>query len=216
MAIDDTIIKLRKEYLLEALDERQVERSPFDQFRRWFEEALKSDLLEPNAMALGTTSQNGQPAVRMVLLKSYGLNGFTFFTNYLSRKGEELAINNKASLLFYWAELERQIRIEGSIEKTSSEISDEYFSKRPKGSQLGALVSNQSRIVSSRQQLEDRLEVLNLEFKDKPLPRPENWGGYCLTPSYFEFWQGRENRLHDRIVYVEQSRGKWKIQRLAP
>jgi pyridoxamine 5'-phosphate oxidase len=206
---------LRREYARETLDEKQVAPDPFDQFDRWFEQALKSDLIDANAMTLATCDQDLQPAARMVLLKSFDAQGFVFFTNYDSRKGHELARNSRAALLFYWGPLERQVRIEGSIEKLTSAESDDYFLTRPLGARLGAWASPQSHVVEGRIMLEDRLAEFQARFGADP-PRPPHWGGYRLSPNVLEFWQGRPNRLHDRVRYTLQNDMRWRIERLAP
>lgn len=209
-----SIADLRKEYSLERLDESDVSRSPFEQFGRWFDEAVKSELREPNAMTLATASTDGRPSARIVLLKSFDAAGFTFFTNYDSAKGKALAANHNAALLFFWVELERQVRIEGTVTRVSAQESDEYYATRPVGSRLGAWASAQSAVIKSRTELEAQVEAFTKRFGDNP-PRPPHWGGYRLAPSLFEFWQGRESRLHDRLQYVLAGQD-WKIQRLSP
>lgn len=210
------IAALRRTYALQSLNESDVSVSPFEQFKHWFDEAVSSQILEPNAMTLATVGANGRPSARIVLLKGFDERGFVFFTNYESRKGNEMAQYPNAALLFCWLELERQIRIEGKIEKISREDSEAYFVSRPKGSQIGAWVSPQSQVISDRSVLEKKQADLEEEYKDAPvLPLPPNWGGYVLRPDYFEFWQGRESRLHDRIAY-EQNGDNWKVIRLAP
>lgn len=210
------IAALRRTYALQSLNESDVSVSPFEQFKHWFDEAVSSQILEPNAMTLATVGANGRPSARIVLLKGFDERGFVFFTNYESRKGNEMAQYPNAALLFCWLELERQIRIEGKIEKISREDSEAYFVSRPKGSQIGAWVSPQSQVISDRSVLEKKQADLEEEYKDASvLPLPPNWGGYLLRPDYFEFWQGRESRLHDRIAY-EQADAAWTISRLAP
>ena len=206
---------LRRNYSLQRLDESTVEVNPFQQFSKWMEEALKSDLLDPTGMALGTANKDGIPAVRMVLLKGFNENGFVFFTNYESHKGSDLINNPNASILFFWKELERQIRITGTIEKTSRQESEEYFHTRPLESQLSAWASRQSSPISSRKFLENEFEELKLKYEHKQIPLPPFWGGFRLIPNYFEFWQGRENRLHDRISYRIKN-DFWEIVRLSP
>ncbi len=206
---------LRRNYSLQRFDESTVEVNPFQQFSKWMEEALKSDLLDPTGMALGTANKDGIPAVRMVLLKGFDENGFVFFTNYESHKGSDLINNPNASILFFWKELERQIRITGTIEKTSRQESEEYFHTRPLESQLSAWASRQSSPIPNRKFLENEFEELKLKYGHKQIPLPPFWGGFRLIPNYFEFWQGRENRLHDRISYRIKN-DFWDIVRLSP
>ncbi|MCA0239079.1 MAG: pyridoxamine 5'-phosphate oxidase [Bacteroidetes bacterium] len=210
------ISTLRKNYAREALSESDVSSSPLVQFDRWFQEALDAQLTEPNAMTLATATRDGHPSARTVLLKGVDKEGFVFFTNYESRKGQELADNPQAALLFTWLELERQVRIEGMIERISAEASEAYFQSRPKGSQIGAWVSPQSRVIPGREVLEAKQQALEAEYAHaEVLPRPTFWGGYRLLPDTVEFWQGRPSRLHDRILY-RRFAGAWKIERLAP
>lgn len=206
---------LRKEYTRAGLRRSDVSRDPTEQFRRWFGEALSVDLHEPNAFALATSTPDGRPSARIVLLKGFDERGFVFYTNYEGRKGRELENNPRAALLFYWGELERQVRVEGTVARLPDEESDAYFASRPRGSRLGAVTSEQSRAIRGRKVLEDRLEKLEQDYEGKEIPRPPYWGGYRLKPGAFEFWQGRENRLHDRISYRLQG-GVWKIERLQP
>ena len=206
---------LRKEYTRAGLTERDAAPDPVEQFRRWFDEALAADLHEPNAMIVATASPDGRPAARVVLLKGFDGRGFVFYTNYEGRKGRELEENPRAALLFYWGELERQVRIEGAVSRTSEDESDAYYASRPRGSRLGALASEQSRAVEGRGVLERRVEGLEREYEGREVPRPGFWGGYRVEPETFEFWQGRENRLHDRISY-RKVRGGWEIERLQP
>ncbi|MCA2005499.1 MAG: pyridoxamine 5'-phosphate oxidase [Ignavibacterium sp.] len=210
---ENFISQLRKNYEKGKLIESKVNSDPFRQFEIWFEEVIQSNIYEPNAMILATAFNN-KPSARVVLLKGFDKNGFKFYTNYNSRKGRELNGNPNAALLFYWMELERQVRIEGKIEKLSREESLEYFNSRPLESRYGALASNQSEVIPNREYLEKKFFELKEKFADNP-PMPENWGGYTLKPDLFEFWQGRPNRLHDRIVY-EKSENSWKIYRLSP
>ncbi|HUX93117.1 MAG TPA: pyridoxamine 5'-phosphate oxidase [Ignavibacteriaceae bacterium] len=206
---------LRRNYSLQRFDESTVEVNPFQQFSKWMEEALKSDLLDPTGMALGTANKDGIPAVRMVLLKGFDENGFVFFTNYESHKGSDLVNNPNASILFFWKELERQIRITGTIEKTTRQESEEYFHTRPLESQLSAWASRQSSPIPNRKFLENEFDELKLKYGHKQIPLPPFWGGFRLIPNYFEFWQGRENRLHDRISYKIKNEF-WDIIRLSP
>lgn len=208
------IADIRKEYTLQTLDISSVKPDAIEQFKLWFEEALRAQMLEPTAMHLATVSAEGKPSGRIVLLKGID-SGFLFFTNYESRKGKELAQNQYVCLTFYWAELERQVRIEGKIEKVSAEISDEYFSSRPKASQIGAIASPQSQVLHDRSSLEQKIEALTLKYENELPPRPSRWGGYRVIPETIEFWQGRRSRLHDRLRYTLEN-DIWKIERLAP
>ncbi|MBK6933219.1 MAG: pyridoxamine 5'-phosphate oxidase [Saprospirales bacterium] len=210
------IAALRRNYTQESLSETAVQPDPFEQFDRWFKEALSSELVEPNAMTLASATLDGRPSARIVLLKGFDHQGFVFYTNYGSRKGKELDDNPQAALLFNWLELERQIRIEGSVERVSPEESEAYFQSRPKESQIGAWASPQSQVIAGRDALEAALDELQTTFKHDPvLPLPPFWGGYRVRPQLFEFWQGRESRLHDRIQYTRTEEG-WNIGRLAP
>ncbi|HWN95723.1 MAG TPA: pyridoxamine 5'-phosphate oxidase [Methylomirabilota bacterium] len=207
---------LRREYTKGGLRRADLEPNPLVQFQKWFEQALTAQLLEPSAMTLATTDREGRPSARIVLLKGVTETGFTFFTNYESRKGRELAENARASLVLYWAELERQVCVSGDVAKTSRVESEKYFSMRPRGSQLGAWVSKQSLVVADRAFLETRLREVEEQFASRDVETPPYWGGYLLVPSRIEFWQGRPNRLHDRFQYVKQSDGLWRIDRLSP
>jgi pyridoxamine 5'-phosphate oxidase len=207
--------EIRKEYTIKSLDFNDVSFDPFNQFRVWLDEAIDSEVPEVNAMCLSTLGMNGFPNARIVLLKEMD-HWFVFFTNYESEKGREIAANPKASLTFFWPELERQVRIMGLIEKVSNKESDEYFLSRPKGSQIGAWTSPQSATLADRSELNRRLEEMEKRFSSEQLTRPDFWGGYRLLPFKIEFWQGRPSRLHDRICYEKQSDGSWKIFRLAP
>lgn len=215
MPINSDIANIRKDYSLEELSEHAAEAGPVDQFRKWWEEAVNSEISEVNAMTLATSSKEGRPDARIVLLKDFSDEGFLFFTNYQSRKGEELEENPFACLVFFWKELERQIRIEGSVIKASDAASDEYFSQRPVKSQISAWSSPQSKVISDRENLEKNVLKYEKEFEDGNIPRPPHWGGYILSPTAIEFWQGRRSRLHDRIRYTVADPG-WKIERLAP
>lgn len=207
---------IRKDYVVDQLNREDLAENPIEQFRRWFQEVLQSDLAEPNAMALATASASGIPSLRMVLLKSFDENGFVFFTNYDSRKGQALAENPNAALLFWWGFLERQIRIEGRVEKISPGESDAYFQERPRDSQLGAWASQQSRPLDGRDILENRFSKYAQEFVGKSIERPHYWGGFRIIPQRMEFWQGRASRLHDRFVYLNESGKIWQMERLFP
>jgi pyridoxamine 5'-phosphate oxidase len=207
---------LRQDYSAASLSETSINVNPIKQFDIWFNEAVKADIHEPNAMTLATATTDGRPSARIVLLKGFDMNGFAFYTNYLSRKGKELTKNPNAAVVFFWGELERQVRIEGNIEKLSKEQSEKYFQSRPKGSQIGALVSPQSQEIDSRDVLEAKMSQLEAEYADKEIPKPSFWGGYILKPRLIEFWQGRSSRLHDRIAYKKIDNKNWKKVRLAP
>nr|B8HMK7.1 RecName: Full=Pyridoxine/pyridoxamine 5'-phosphate oxidase; AltName: Full=PNP/PMP oxidase; Short=PNPOx; AltName: Full=Pyridoxal 5'-phosphate synthase [Cyanothece sp. PCC 7425] len=210
-----SISDLRKDYRQQSLSETEVDPNPLQQFQTWFKQAIEAEILEPNAMTLATLSREGKPAARIVLLKEVDDRGFTFFTNYKSRKGEELAHDPWAALVFWWAELERQVRIEGSVSQVSAADSDRYFSSRPWGSRLGAWASEQSKAITGREVLEQNLRALEQEYRDREVPRPPHWGGYRLSPTLIEFWQGRPNRLHDRLCYRLQG-DQWQLERLSP
>ncbi len=211
------IADMRQKYGEVDLSPENVSPNPFQQFQDWFSVASESGILEPNAMTLASATSDGKPSARIVLLKGIDEKGFLFYTNYESRKGEELIENPQAALIFYWDTLHRQVRIEGKVEKASKKTSDAYFNKRPKGSQIGAWASPQSQVIESRAILENNKVSLNEEYADQDhLPRPKHWGGFRVKPQRIEFWQGRNNRLHDRIVYEKQRNGRWKIFRLAP
>ncbi len=211
-----SIADLRKEYMLAGLSEQDVNRDPFQQFTAWLDQALAASLIEPTAMTLATVGADGRPSARMVLLKGVDAAGCAFYTNYESRKGHDLAEHPFAVLVFYWGGLERQVRIEGRVERLSAEASDTYFHSRPLGSQLGALVSQQSQVIASRTVLEQQMQELTERYRDQPIPRPDSWGGYRVIPDAIEFWQGRQNRLHDRLRYRKHGDDTWVIERLAP
>ncbi len=200
----------------QQIEESSVNPDPFRQFKQWLEEASQSGLILPEAMAVATVSHSGQPSVRMVLLKGVDEKGFVFFTNYDSRKGKELSENPRAELLFWWSTLERQVRIEGSIEKVTARESDEYFRSRPRESQISAFASPQSMILRNREELEHMVRSIEQRYRNKEIPRPKNWGGVRVLPFRIEFWQGRKARLHDRILYTRLPNGVWRISRLAP
>ncbi|HYN25291.1 MAG TPA: pyridoxamine 5'-phosphate oxidase [Pyrinomonadaceae bacterium] len=200
----------------DALDDKTVARDPFVQFHRWLNDAIAAGLSLPEAMTLATSTREGKPSARLVLLKQADARGFVFFTNYGSNKARDLDANPFAALVFYWSQLERQVRLEGSVERISAAESNEYFKTRPRESQLGALASPQSMVVENREVLEQRFRELDELYRDRPVERPEHWGGYRLKPARIEFWKGRPSRLHDRILYERQADGDWSIQRLAP
>jgi pyridoxamine 5'-phosphate oxidase len=215
MTLPRSIADLRREYARARLDEKDVSRDPFAEFARWFAQAQAAAVEEPNAMTLATATPDGRPSARVVLLKGFDERGFIFFTDYRSRKGEELEANPHAALAFYWAEVERQVRIEGTVTRTSMEESELYYRTRPLGSRLGAWASHQSRTITSREELEADLREVERRFNGPDVPLPSHWGGYRVSPHSIEFWQGRESRLHDRIRYVREGE-RWKIQRLSP
>jgi pyridoxamine 5'-phosphate oxidase len=214
--MNSAIADLRKDYALQSLNEADVDPNPFKQFQFWFDQAVAAQLPEPNAMTLATATCNAVPDARVVLLKGFDERGFVLYTNYESRKGQELAENPQATLVFWWAELERQVRISGAVEKVSAAESDEYFHSRPIGSQLGAWTSNQSQVISDRSVLEHRLQELTDQYQGQEIPRPPHWGGYRVIPREIEFWQGRKSRLHDRLRYRKLEAGGWQIDRLSP
>lgn len=200
----------------ETLDESNVDPNPIQLFRRWFDAAIASGSRLPDAMTLATASKDGMPSARIVLLKKVDNDGFVFYTNYNSQKARQLAENPRAALVMYWVQLDRQVRAEGSVEPVSAAESDEYFSTRPRESQLGALASPQSEVIENREVLEQRFRDLNQVYRDRKVDRPAHWGGYRLKPERIEFWQNRSGRLHDRILYERQADGSWAIKRLAP
>lgn len=210
-----SIAHLREEYRRERLDESDVAADPFQQFHHWFTQAREAEVLEPNAMALATADADGTPNCRMVLLKEADARGFVFFTDYRSVKGEELTANPLATLCFWWGPLERQVRIGGTVERITVGESAAYFATRPRGSRLGAWASAQSTVIESREALEARHEALDAEHPGEDVPLPEHWGGFRVLPQWFEFWQGRPSRLHDRLRYTPQ-RGGWVLERLSP
>ncbi len=210
------IAAIRKNYSQKKLTEKKADANPLKQFAKWWQQAIDAKIEEVNAMTLATASSDGIPSARIVLLKGVAEDGFVFFTNYESFKGQQLAENPKACLVFFWKELERQVRITGLIEKVSAKESDEYFHSRPIGSQLGAAASPQSQVVESREWLDEHFKALKKSTKNKAIERPPHWGGYRVKPVIIEFWQGRPSRLHDRLQYTLDESGSWKIERLAP
>ena len=208
--------KLRREYEGKALLESEVDSNPVEQFNRWFKEVSQLDIEMPNTMALATVGSDGRPSVRYVLLKAVDDKGFVFYTHSVSAKGQQLAANSNASLVFYWQPVNRQVRLEGGVEQVSDKEADDYFQSRPYGSQISVWVAPQSTVVNSREFMEKRVQELEKTYPEGKVPRPDTWVGYRLIPNTFEFWQGRENRLHDRIVYKRSNDNNWKIERLAP
>ena len=211
----ENIQNLRQDYRSASLSENDVDSNPILQFKKWFQDAVSSQLYEPNVMTLATSDRFGKPTARIVLLKGIDEDGFVFYTNYESKKGRDLVENPQAALVFFWPELERQVRIEGVVSKVSEQTSSEYFHSRPIGSQIGAMASPQSKVISDRESLERKVEQLTTQYADQEIPRPLHWGGYLVEPTHIEFWQGRPSRLHDRIVY-DLVEGSWIINRLAP
>lgn len=209
------INKLRYDFTLKKLDELYADPDPIVQFGIWFREAVEAQVPDANALVLSTATAAGAPSGRVVLLRNFSEKGFAFYTNYLSRKGKEIEENPLAAMTFFWSQLQRQVRIEGKLEKQSSEESDEYFTSRPLGSKIGAWISPQSQVISSRTELDMRFDEMAQKHADGNVPRPPFWGGYWLRPAVMEFWQGRPSRLHDRIIYMLEE-GEWKRMRLAP
>jgi len=209
------LASMRDEYTKSGLNREELHDDPVDQFEQWFQQALEADVFESNAMSLATVDERGQPSQRTVLLKYFDRKGFVFFTNYESQKAKDMAQNPKVSLIFPWLTLERQVRIQGEAERISTTESLKYFMSRPRGSQIGAWVSQQSSIISSRQLLQAKFDELKRKFSNKEVPLPSFWGGYRVVPNYFEFWQGRQHRLHDRFAYTLEEQ-EWRIERLAP
>ena len=211
------IADIRKDYQLKRMDESDVAKNPFEQFTQWWNDAIDSKIEEVNAMTLCTATKGGKPSARVVLLKGYNSKGFIFFTNYESSKGKQLEKNPNACLVFYWKELERQIKIEGIVEKLKNKDNDEYFFSRPEGSRIGAWASPQSSVIADRSVLEGNVAKFTEKFEGKKVPRPPHWGGYIVKPTLIEFWQGRPSRLHDRIQYtLPKNKKTWTIERLAP
>lgn len=211
-----SIADIRRDYQLQSLLEKDIEKNPIDQFSTWWNQAIESQIDEVNAMTLATVDANHKPSARIVLLKDFDQNGFVFYTNYNSKKGLDMLNNKNVALVFFWKELERQVRIEGTVEKVSEAVSDAYFNSRPEMSRIGAWASPQSKIIDSREILETNFQTYQIEFEKKEINRPPHWGGYIVKPELIEFWQGRSSRLHDRMVYEKDGDNEWKINRLAP
>jgi len=207
--------EIRKQYEIASLNESEAEKSPFMQFRKWLGDALKSAESEPTAMIVSTVDENLQPHARVVLLKEFDEKGLVFFTNYESNKAQQISVNNQVAVLFFWQSLERQVRITGKVEKVPEQVSVDYFNSRPLDSRIGAYASPQSRIIESKNFLEKRFEEVKLQFGEN-VPKPAQWGGYLIQPETYEFWQGRPNRLHDRLFYKKSATGEWEFVRLAP
>ncbi|HRX71994.1 MAG: pyridoxamine 5'-phosphate oxidase [Candidatus Competibacteraceae bacterium] len=214
--MSQSLAELRQEYSLGALTKAEVDPDPIRQFQRWLDEAIKAELPEPNALTLATADRTGRPFARVVLLKDCDVDGFVFYTNYRSDKGQQLAENPHAALVFLWLELERQVRIEGIVSKVSPSESESYFRTRPHESRLGALASRQSQVVANRQILEERYQQLAAQYSDDNIPMPNQWGGYRVKPEMLEFWQGRHGRMHDRLRYCLRKEGGWLLERLEP
>ena len=205
----------RRDFADQPFTEKMSADNPIDQYGVWFEEAIESEILDPYAACLSTVNNNREPSSRILYIRDFNSNGFVFYTNYDSKKGSELIENNYGALNVFWGELERQIRIQGKINKVNDSTSDKYFNARPRASKIGAWASNQSQIIKNRNELEDKIKFYEQKFKAQDVPRPNNWGGYCLNPSKIEFWQGRPSRLHDRIVYIKEN-NQWAKSRLSP
>ena len=208
--------KLRREYTNAGLDERDLDANPFRQFENWFQQAIDAEIDLPDAMTLATATRDGIPSARVVLLRGHDERGFVFYTDYESQKGKELAENPNAALVFYWRELDRQVRITGQVSKVSRENSNNYFQSRPVNSRLAALASKQSEVIPSRAVLEERFKQLAAQYQDEEIPLPSDWGGYRLSPDMIEFWSGRPSRLHDRLRYTRESNDNWRIERISP
>ena len=213
--MNDKIKHLRQEYSLATLTEDKIQADPVTQFQKWFEDALQAELPEPHAMTVSTVSQSSRPSSRIVLLRNFDADGFLFYTNYKSKKSGEGEQNPFVALNFFWQQIERQVRIEGKMEKITAQESDDYFASRPRESQIGAWASAQSQVISSRTELEEQVKIVTEKFENSEIPRPPHWGGLRVIPDYFEFWQGRPGRLHDRITYRMEN-GVWQISRLNP
>ena len=214
--VDKDLAGLRREYITTSLRRADLAADPFKQFDRWFAEALAAEVMDPNAMSVATVSAEGQPSLRTVLLKYFDASGFVFYTNLGSHKAEEIKCNPQVALLFYWHELNRQVKVIGTAERATAKENIQYFSRRPKDSQLAAWVSAQSRVISARSVLENKFAEMKMKYQNGEVPLPSFWGGYRIAPSSLEFWQGRANRLHDRFVYTRGAANGWSIERLAP
>lgn len=214
--ITNYLNSVRRDYSGKQLEKDLVHPDPFKQFAQWFEEAVGAQVLDPNAMTLSTVSAEGKPSARIVLLRGIENGGFNFYTNYSSKKGQDMLANPHVGLTFFWVELNRQVRVEGTVEKLSAEASAEYFNSRPRESQLAAWASEQSEEIENRAELEERYKQHEKKFEGQPVPKPDDWGGFVVKPSLIEFWQGRPNRLHDRVAYTLETLSDWKIKRLAP
>lgn len=213
--IQNYINTIRRDFSKKALSKKDVSSNPFTQFEVWFEEAVNAQILDPYAMNIATVDKHGKPSLRVVYLRGINDNELVFYTNYNSKKGADLMSNTAIAVNFFWGELERQVRVEGIVKQASKELSDEYFAIRPKESQIGAWASNQSHDIKNRLELEEKLAYYTQKYKNTKVPRPPHWGGYLIEPTLFEFWQGRPNRLHDRIVYTK-SNNEWRLKRIAP
>lgn len=211
------IADLRIDYTQQQLDESDLKDNPIEQFELWMQQAIEHDVMEPTAMALSTVDAQGIPSSRIVLLKDYHEDGFYFFTNYLSKKGQDISVNSNVSLLFFWPELQRQVRIQGKVSVADEQVSDDYFVSRPKDSRIGAIASPQSQKIGSRKELEDRVHEVTDQYRaSNDVSRPSYWGGYCVKPNYIEFWQGGGSRLHDRLIFEKKELDKWLKYRIAP
>lgn len=214
--IGQLVANFRNEYITNGIDENKMNSNPIYQFEKWFREAVNNKVNEPNIMHLATANNSGKVSCRAVLLKGFDEKGFVFYTNYQSSKAADLEENNNAAITFLWMELFRQVRIEGTVQKVSSADSDIYFASRPRQSQIGAISSAQSKILNTRDELDKNYKEIERQYIGKPIPRPQNWGGYCIVPQKIEFWQGRSSRLHDRILYTKDESDKWIVSRLFP
>lgn len=213
--VQNYLNQIRRDFSGKPLNRSTVKSNPIDQFNIWFEEAVDAQLLDPYAMTISTVSENGQPSIRVVYMRAISNDGFVFYSNYMSSKGQDLLLNNKIALNFFWGALERQVRVEGIVNKVDAGTSDAYFNNRPRESQIGAWASSQSSEIKNREELEEQVKFYAEKFKGEDVPRPPHWGGYMVNPTKIEFWQGRPSRLHDRLLYEKQNE-EWSIKRLAP